>query len=469
LSFTGRVTVQLVAVHGSMLASLSIGDTIAATPRTVIGHAVRDRKSVHIADILAAPEAEYSETVERQRQDRVPARTMLVTPLLREGVPIGVIVMRRTDVQPFTEKQIELARTFAAQAVIAIENVRLFNELQTRNRELTEALEQQTATGEILKVISGSPTDVQPVFATIVESALRLCEGLYSGVYRLEGDVVQLVAHNHVEAEAAELLRDSRFPLNRQSLVARAILDRQVVHVSDMETDPEVSEWSRGRSRALGYRSILVVPMLREGIPIGAIRVNRSVPEPFSAKEIALLRVFANQAVIAIENVRLFTELQEKNRALTEANAQVTATLEQQTATAEILRVIASSPTDVQPVFEAISRSAMRLCEAVTGAVYRFDGRLIHQSAEHGMTPEQVQASRGEYPRPADRGGTVGRAILTRAVVHVDIAEDPEYTLGAVVRAGIHRILSCPCCARAIRSARSRCLARRADPSPTPR
>jgi GAF domain-containing protein len=283
-------SLRLVATHGALPLAMTIGATIPVRPGTVSGRAVRDRRAVHLEDILALSETEYPEAVEWRRQHpQSPTRTLLVTPLLREGVPIGVIHLPRGEVQPFTDKQIALAKTFAAQAVIAIENVRLFNELQTRNRELTEALEQQTATGEILKVISGSPTDVQPVFATIVESALRLCDGLYSGVYRLEGDVVQLVAHNHVEAEAAELLRGSRFPLSRQSLVARAILDQQVVHVSDMETDPEVSEWSRGRSRSLGYRSILVVPMLREGIPIGAIRVNRSVPGPFSAKEIALL------------------------------------------------------------------------------------------------------------------------------------------------------------------------------------
>ena len=346
--------------------------------------------------------------------------------MLRDGVAIGAITFGVPRLDLSTDRQIAFCETFADQAVIAIENVRLFQELQARNRELTESLEQQTATGEILKVISGSPTDVQPVFATIVESALRLCDGLYSGVYRLEGDIVQLVAHNHVEAEAAELLRGSRFPLSRQSLVARAILDRQVVHVSDMESDPEVSEWSRGRSRSLGYRSILVVPMLREGIPIGAIRVNRSVPGPFSAKEIALLQIFADQAVIAIENVRLFNETKEA--------------LEQQTATAEILRVMSASPTDTQPVFDTIAQRAVRVCDGIYCGVYRFDGALVDLAAQSGMSVESVEELRRVYPLPLTADTLVVRSVREGKVIHsADLLNDPSETVRRIAQVGRHR------------------------------
>jgi two-component system NtrC family sensor kinase len=224
--------------------------------------------------------------------------------------------------------------------------------LQTRNRELSEAQEQQTATSEILRVISSSPTDVQPVFDAIVRSAVRLCAARFGTVMRFDGKMLHLIAHHNMPADALEWLQH-QYPMrpSRAQAVGRAILSRARAELPDLLTDPE---YSREYALVSGFRSLLSVPILREGLPIGVITINRAEPGRFPDKQIALLETFAAQAVIAIENVRLFTELQQKNNALTQAHAQVTESLDQQTATGEILRVISSSPTDVQPVFDAI-------------------------------------------------------------------------------------------------------------------
>jgi GAF domain-containing protein len=405
---------------------------------TSVGRAVLDRRTIHVADMQAEVD-EYPEASAFARS--YGHRTTLTVPLLRGGEAIGAIGIRRTEVRPFTDRQIELLETFASQAVIAIENVRLFNETK-------EALEQQTATAEILRVISGSPTDVQPVFDTIVDRALRLCDGLYSGVYQVDGDLLRLVAHNQTGTEAEVMLRGGYpRPLSREGLIGRAILERRVINVSDIESDPDVSEWSRSRSRLLGFRSFLGVPMLREGRPIGAIRVNRSEPRQFSDREIALLETFADQAVIAIENVRLFTELQEKNRALTEAHAQVTEALDQQTATSEILGVISSSPTDVEPVFDAILQSAVRLCDGLFGVAYRFDGERIHVMAHYNQTQESLEVLRQAFSAPADDTSVTGRTILTRSVIDVvdALAEDtPPVTRELASKVGFRSVLSVP-------------------------
>src|SRR5712692_8576296 len=338
-----------------------------ATRRIAAGRAIVDRAVVHITDIRNDPDY-----VARAPVNALGYRTALAVPMLREGSPIGVFVMWRREVRPFTDKQIELVRTFADQAVIAIENVRLFKELEARNRDLTESLARQTATGEILEVISSSPTDVQPVFDAIMGSAVRLCEGVFGGVFRVDGDMLHLVAdHNHTP-EARAVYRQV-FPIaltqdTRRNVSARAVIDRTVVHLSDIRQEPDFGV-SRRLSEALKFRAILSVPMMRDGSVIGAITVARAEAVSFSESQVDLLRTFADQAVIAIENVRLFKELEARNRDLTEA-------LEQQTATAEILRVISSSPTDVQPVFDTIVTSAVKLCAAKFGVLFRFDGDM---------------------------------------------------------------------------------------------
>jgi signal transduction histidine kinase len=322
------------------------------------------------------------------------------------------------EVQPFTVKQIALAKTFADQAVIAIENVRLFTELEARNRDLTEALEQQTATAEILRVISSSPTDVQPVFEAIVRSAMPLCAAVMGGVFRFDGDLIHLVAQHGLTPERLDAMhREFPRPPDRGSTAGRAILTRGVVHI-DIAEDPE---YTAGALVEVGFRVALTVPMLRDGIPIGAISVTREEGEPFSDTQVALLQTFADQAVIAIENVRLFTELGARNRELTEA-------LEQQTATAEILRVISSSPTDVQPVFDTIVRSAARLCEATRSNLVHFEGELLVSAATFGFTPEQIEATRSAFPRRPGREFAHGRAVMEGRVIHIpDVTQDPEY------------------------------------------
>ncbi len=401
---------------------------------TVAGHAIREQRTLQVADLQAEEDAyPLSARFARNRG----FKTILAVPMLRGAEALGTITIRRTEVRPFTDRQAELLRTFADQAVIAIENVRLFTELQARNRELTEALEQQTATSEILRVISQSQTDVRPVFDTIVESAARLCDGVFSTLLSFDGELLHLVAtHNWTPTGLDVARRIWPARPSRQLVTSRAILERTVVHVSDVELEYREGE-PRELVRTIGYRSVLAVPMLRDGVPLGVIAVGRAEPGLFADNQIALLKTFADQAVIAIENVRLFTELQGRNHELTEA-------LEQQTATSEILGVISSSPTDVQPVFDAIAASAVRLCAAAFGCVFRFDGELLHFVAQHRFSVEAIELMQRQYPRPPS--GLNASVIVDRTVVHSsDVLSDPRTMNPELARAlGYRSFLGVP-------------------------
>ena len=358
---------------------------------SVTARAILTGTVAHVSDIATDPEYVPGSLVQAG------FHSVLSVPMLRDGNPIGAITITHSEVRPFSDTQIALLQTFADQAVIAIENTRLFQELEARNRELTEALEQQTATSEILRVISSSPTDLQPVFDAIARSAVRLCGARIGGVLQFDGELLHVAAHHNFTPDILELAQ-RLFPMrpSHETLSGRAILAKAVVQVEDLLADPEY------RSQIAltgGWRSMLAVPMLREGNPVGVILINRAETGTFPERQITLLQTFADQAVIAIENVRLFQELQARNRDLTEA-------LEQQTATSEVLRVISSSPNDVQPVFDMIAQNAMRLCDAQFCAVFRFDGELIHFVGHYGLTPEGVEANRQSVPdtgRPGQR------------------------------------------------------------------
>jgi GAF domain-containing protein len=387
---------------------------------------------VHIVDVRADPEYTHKDVAQA-----VDYRSVLSVPMLRDGQPIGTITVYRDVAKPFPDAQIELLKTFADQAVIAIENVRLFTELEVRNRDLTETLEQQTATSEILRVISSSPTDVQPVFETIAANALRLCDAQFSAIFRYDGELIHIGAFQNLDPEGATAFRTA-YPCrpSRGGTTQRAILTGRIVHMPDISKDPEYVY--QDVARAADYRSVLSVPMLRDGQPIGTITVYRNVARPFPDAQIDLLKTFADQAVIAIENVRLFTELGVRNRDLTTA-------LDQRTATAEILRVISSSPTDVQPVFDAIVRSAVRLCGADHSIAARFDGELLHPLAHHGFSPEALQIVERMFPMRPGPENMLGRTAANRAIVNLpDMLADPTYSRDFAMAGGWRSGLGVP-------------------------
>src|SRR5262245_10018724 len=371
-------------------------------------------KAVHVADVLTD---ERIPSGQRRVAEVQGYRGFLGIPMLRDGKAIGAIAVARREVGLFSGSQVELLQTFADQAVIAIENVRLFKELEARNRDLA-------ANSEILQVIASSPTDTQPVFDAIARSAAQLCEGLNTYVILFDGKTPSPAAYHNVSPEALAVIQRV-FPKSatRSSTWGRALLDRAVVHIPDVTTDPEYGFIEI--ARADDYRSTVAAPMLRDGMPIGAITVARR--SPFSEKQIELVKTFADQAVIAIENVRLFKELQARNQDLTQAHAQVSESLERQTATAEILTVISSSPTGVQPTFDAIAKSAALLCRADLSGVHRFDGELIHFAAQYGRTAEEIEAVRQAFPQRPSRASATARCILSAVVVQIaDHHDDPD-------------------------------------------
>jgi GAF domain-containing protein len=387
------------------------------------GRVVLDRAVVHIPDVMDDPDHGFKDV-----SMRAGARAQLAVPMFHENQVIGALHVSRPEPGPFSDDQIALLKTFADQAVIAIENVRLFNETR-------EALERQTATSEILRVISSSPTNTQPVFDVIAANAARLCVARDAQVLRVEGDVLRLVS-----AYGSPSMPPVR-AISRGHAVGRAVIDRQTIHVRDMAQ--AVAEFPETSSPQHGVESLLAVPLLREDVAVGVIRVSRTQIQPFTEQQIVLLRTFADQAVIAIENVRLFTELQEKNRALTQAHGQVTEALEQQTATSEVLRVIAGSPTDLQPVLDALVESAGRLCQAADTFLLLVEGDQLRVAALHGSVDESSRVSNAIH-----RGWVAGRAVADARTVHVeDLANaEGEFPLGAAiaVRLGHRTALAMP-------------------------
>ena len=400
------------------------------------GRAAVECRTVHVPDLRAAGD-EYP--LGRQYAEQYGHRTSLAVPLLREGQPVGVITVRRLEVRPFTDKQIRLLETFADQAVIAIENVRLFNETK-------EALEQQTATAEILRAISSSPTDTQPVFETIARLAVDVCDGRHCTVYRFDGERVHLVAHHNIPAEVRpEFERTYPLPIESDTQAARSIRERAVVHSPDTLNDASVSEWVRRTAQVGGYRSGVVVPMLRMGASLGAIGVARSGPDgasrPFSDKEIALLQTFADQAVIAVENVRLFNELRART-------AELTRSVEQLTALGEVSQAV-SSTLDLDTVLDTIVARAVQLSGTSGGVIYEYDEatQTFQLRASHRTDAEVVDALRA-VPIQLGEGAT-GQAALRQVPVEVaDIVEDRQYQFERVrsilMRLGYRSVLSIP-------------------------
>jgi GAF domain-containing protein len=382
----------------------------------VTGRAVIDQVPIHVRNLLEEGD-EFPAGREMAR--RIGHRTTLAIPFLRESNAIGALLIRRLEVRPFTDKQIELLRTFADQAVIAIENVRLFDEVNARTAELSEALQQQTATAEVLKVISRSAFDLESVLQTLIESAARLCDADKSTITRQIGGKFYRAEAYGFSPEFLTFVRNVPVEPERGSVSGRALLDGRAVHIPDVEADPEYTFVEA--KRLGGFRTALGVPMLRDGVAIGVMSLTRSIVRPFTEKQIELVSTFADQAAIAIENARLFEEVQARNREVTQA-------LEQQRATSEILRVISTSPTDVRPVFETIVRNAVALCGSLFANVFRYDGGLLHFGASHNVDPTYIDLLRAKYPMRPDASQVSGRVLLTRSVVRLeDALADPDY------------------------------------------
>jgi len=346
-------------------------------------------------------------------------RSMLFAPLMNDGVSIGFIAVTRLQPGAFADHHVQLLRTFADQAVIAIENARLFEEVQAKTRDLTEALTYQTGSANILSVIASSPTEVEPVLKAIVESACELCDAYDAVVLLKDGDDLRFSAHQGPIPVKLEKLR-----INRNSVTGRSVIDRVPVHLHDALSD-EGAEFPEGQehSRRDGFRSILCVPMVREGESIGAIALRRTEVNPFSDKQIALLQTFANQAVIAIGNVRLFEEVQARTQELSES-------LEQQTATSEVLSVISSSAGDLAPVFDAMLGKAMHLCGADFGVLNTFDGELFRTAATRGVPPayEKYRQNRTLEYGP---GTAPARLLQGEPLVEIyDLLESDAYRTG---------------------------------------
>jgi signal transduction histidine kinase len=420
-----------VAVHGlpPALAEARNREPVQSfSPATGLGRAIARKQVVHVHDMS-------EDDAYRARNPRAVllvelggARTVIFSPMLRDGAAVGVLSIYRDEVKPFTDKQIELVQNFAAQAVIAIENTRLLNELRQRTNDLTEALEQQTATSEVLKVISSSPGDLQPVFESMLMNATRLCEAKFGVLWLYDGDVARLGAMHGVPERFADVLMErGAAPASPGSPLRRILDAKDVVHTADEAAEPLPGI----AARYGGARSLVGVPMRKDNEIVGAFIIYRQEVRPFTDKQIELVTNFAAQAVIAIENTRLLNELRES--------------LQQQTATADVLKTISRSTFDLQGVLDTLVESAARLCRANTAAIRIARDGLYHNLADFGFQPAHRERVRN-MPLKVDRESIVGRAVLDRKPVHIlDAQTDPNPEFVARSKSGnVRTMLAVP-------------------------
>ena len=409
------------------------------TGTMVLARLARTKKTVQVADMAENP-AYRKDPQERDFITMSGVRSLVSVPMLKDNDLIGVITVYRQEVRPFTDKQVELLTNFAAQAVIAIENTRLLNELRGRTQELTEALEQRTATSDVLGVISSSPGELTAVFDTILANALRLCDADTGHVLRAEAGTLSVAATRGGRAEYAQFWRE-RGPWRPapHSAPAQAMEQKKPVQIDDM---CQTSSYAAGGQMTVaavelgGLRTVLMVPMIADEKAVGIIVIYRSVVRPFSDKQITLVQNFAAQAVIAIENTRLLNELRQS--------------LEQQTATADVLRVISSSPGDLEPVFQAMLENAVRICQASYGVLFRFEEGAWSAAAMDRVPPAFAEFWQQGPQLPSPRTA-LGRVAETKKTIHiVDVTTEPAYVDGepifvaAVNLGGFRTILNVP-------------------------
>jgi GAF domain-containing protein len=391
-------------------------------PHSPIGRMVADGTVVHINDVME--EEVYLAQRDPMAMSAVALggiRTLLGVPLLNKGEMIGAFFLSRQEVRPFTDKQIALMENFAAQAVIAIDNARLVNELR-------QSLKQQTATADVLRVISRSTFDLQPVLDALVETAAKLCAADMASIATRDGEVYRVKANYALNTEWNALVRTLSFRPGRDTVTGRTLLERQTVQIADITTDPE---YALSAAASVGkIRTVIGVPVLRQGDPMGVMQLARSRNEPFTERQIELIGTFADQAAIAIENARLLNELKQS--------------LEQQTATANVLDVISRSAFDLHAVFKAVAESSVRLCGADRAFIFRFDGELLRMVVAFNSSPEFEDWITQHPIRPGKHSGAA-RAALERSTIHIpDVQADPEFTYGAKGFEPIRTVLAVP-------------------------
>ena len=435
LTLNERDTFRVVALHNVPEAFGELRrrhPTVRFGPKHPLARQIATKQVLHIADVKIEPAYLEGDPTFVRFVDLAGPRTLLNVPMLKANEVIGTIGIYRKEVRPFTKDQTELLENFANQALIALENARLLNELRQRTTDLTEALEQQTATSEVLQVISSSPGELDRVFAAMLENAVRICHAKFGNIYRLDDDALHLVASHNTPPAYAERRRRSplRFDQMPDSL-RRMVGTKAPIQVEDILALSDDIEKRNpivvAGAELGGIRTVLNVPMLKEDKLVGAFIVSRQEVRPFTDKQIELVKNFAAQAVIAIENARLLNELRKRTDDLTQRTTELTEALEQQTATSNVLQVISSSPGDLQPVFATMLEKAVRICDATFGHICRWDGEALHIAATHNTPPAFVEARRRLRIRLGPTG-PVGQMITNKKVVHIaDLAEERDY------------------------------------------